>query len=140
MNGLRFCSTSSVVWTICCIVVCILIYPTLDMNSGHTQPWTSLHFCFRFDHNVNNRSQQLNSKNHNITALHNCMMTTAAEIRQLILTFMDSQGHTRATAAEASRLYGCSEKTVWSLIRLRKKTGLCGKADCEDKIFQKVRS
>ena len=32
-------------------------------------------------------------------------MTTTAEIRQLILTFIDSQGHTRATVAEASRLY-----------------------------------
>ena len=67
-------------------------------------------------------------------------MTTTAEIRQLILTFIDSQGHTRATVAEASRLYSCSERTVWSLIRLRKETGFCGKGYCEDKIFRKFRS
>ena len=101
-----------------------------------------LHFvsCFRFDHNVNNRLQQLDSNSHNISTLQNCIMTTTAEIRQLILRFMDSQGHSRATAAEASRLYRCSVRSVWSLVKLRKEIGFCGKGYCEDRIIRKVRS
>ena len=47
------------------------------------------------------------------------VMTLTIRVRELILDYMDSRGHSRRNAAETSLLYGCSVRTIWRLIRLR---------------------
>ena len=53
-------------------------------------------------------------------------MALTVRVRELILDYMDSRGHNRRNAAEASLLYGCSVRTIWRLILLRLETGSLG--------------
>lgn len=53
-------------------------------------------------------------------------MTVSESVRNLILNFMDLRGHSRSNAVEASSIFSCSVKSIWTIIRLRKETGTSG--------------
>ena len=53
-------------------------------------------------------------------------MTIKEPVRKFILKFMDSRCHSRSNAVEASSHFGCSVRSIWSIIRLRIETGTSG--------------
>ena len=53
-------------------------------------------------------------------------MTIKEPVRKLILKYMYSRGHSRSNAVEASSLFGCSVRSIWSIIRLRLETETSG--------------
>ena len=53
-------------------------------------------------------------------------MTYSADFRLAVMNYIDSHGHTAHHMDSASKMFGCSVRTIRALIALRKASGTTG--------------